>query len=134
MCLFLNAKRDKRYRFRHKNKKTITVYKVVKKTKHSKGLQSLFRCKPIKGGWYKSNRKNNTQLSYREKATYLVQYGIHVFTTRAIASYKAKHDSRKVVIACTAYMKDLVASGYYREAVFTKVWIPAAEIRKALSQ
>jgi len=85
----------------------------------------------IKPGWFKSNRIVK-DLDDDEKITGSVNQGIHVFTARnaywKLTEYWKLTDLPFVKV--TVYLKDLVAIGMYKEAVFTKVFIPKSEICK----
>lgn len=69
------------------------------------------------GRWYKSNRTSK-ELSCYERASRLVNKGIHVYTTREEAR---RNNQYCTLLKVEVDPSDWVASGRYDEAVYIKV-------------
>lgn len=127
MCCFRSIGAGVKFRSRNKNKKRITVWKVVRDNGDG-SIQSPYRQTKINYGWFKSDRQS-TSLTSTEANSIGLHKGIHVLRTRAEAkSYLLSHwdsfSSRKV-IKCEACVNDFVASSSDQgELVFTKIWVP----------
>jgi len=123
MCLYIHS--VKTYKAKKNKTGKVVRWKVVSKypvTLRSM-YQFLYKWKP---GWNRSNRKR----AFCE--TYEVNRGIHVFTTRKEARTVLMADTRIVKVIC--YNKDLVAVGWDRDEVYTKVFLLKDEYDSALKR
>ena len=124
MCLYIHS--VKTYKAKKNKTGKVVRWKVVSKypvTLHSI-YQFLYKWKP---GWNRSNRKRAFLLETSE-----VNQGIHVFTTRKEARTILRADTRIIKVIC--HNKDLVAVGWDRDEVYTKVFLLKDEYDSALKR
>ena len=138
MCLYLGKRQSdlvsyKEIKSRAKNGK-VTCWKVYRKSQRRsfvKGsLSSLVYVKVIKGPGIVWSNRFEKKLSYFEKSSCSVDYGIHVYTNIEVAKSIKEEDS-DVVVPVECDLNDLVAYGIQNEAVFMKVKITRKEWNRA---
>jgi len=133
MCLYYNVESTRRFRREHRNDKTVTCWKVVRRTSRG-SIRSLFHRSYWRPGEKRSNRRGKTVKEC------FVHRGIHVYTSRWAAERVADKWENKVVLPVRCKMDDLVACGRRysyiggcrtREAVFMKVFVRKADYERA---
>jgi hypothetical protein len=141
MCCSGSIEKTRKFLSKHKNHKTVTVYKVFKTqdTDYSNGwyaapivTKGLFA--PYRGDRYYPGETNASRPENRIRKECRVNKGIHVFLTREDAEGLARSSSIKVVVKMTAQVKDLIAVGDFEgipnNAVFKKVTLSRSEYDK----
>lgn len=126
MCAYVNVEATQKFLKKHKNHKSVTVYKYL--IQDGDSLYSpFFGHKPWLPGEIKSNSTAKLQTQNGKE----INRGIHVYLTSEDALNNAA--SMETVIQLKANIEDLICvDGDDNVAVFTKVELSKAEYTKAI--
>lgn len=126
MCLYASAAETKKFR-KEKGRKTVDVYKIVELKTSVGGVVSVrspIRMTRIKAGEFASTV---TKVKIPANGRFLIQKGIHGFSTKqaALRNWMFCYDEK--LIKCKAKASDLIgkAGGYL---AFRKITIPQEEL------
>ena len=127
MCLIVDKRATKKMKEYFQTHKKRMFFKGMKVDISKKELHSMIYDKgKVKGGWYKSNRK--TKRIVRN----CVKSGIHVYHNKKEPIMISEIET---FIKVYGYRNDYIASeNYPKTSVFLKIWIPAQEIKRAISR
>ena len=131
MCLTVNKEAEKKFRERHKGKKRIVVWKVIRKNN-----TTIYQDTLVNAGWFKAIGliDRESYLSFDLEGDIFVNniYGgvIHVCVNRKEARNIQEGCGNRRIIRCEALVKDLVAVGKSGDACFTKIWIPKKQLKR----
>lgn len=125
MCLYLgnnsNNRRNFIKRFNPDKDGNVIMYKILFRNKHGKYFSGML-LKPLKITQPFISDRKQRRLSIKERKYQNVDYGIHVYTTLALArqaQYITQHDK---IVSVRCNMCDFVATDTnLTEAVFMKV-------------
>ncbi len=145
MCLITRYAATKKFIEDNKHKKTIDVYKFFSWYKFSEQFYSPFQGSSIQPGYLISDYKKPNFFKRKFykfpslKMENIHGGGIHVFLNEIDAKSCAhNYNGAKLVFACEAEVKDLVAVGdfdlVFTSAVFTKIHIPQNEFTIRLEE
>ena len=127
MCLYIHKEKTKEAK---KNKTDKVVRWKVVKCINFKYLRSPFFPYTWTIGWNKADRKT-TDVGV---STFRVETGIHVYTSREEARWIVRRALYRKIIRVICYKKDLIAIGWDRDEVYTKVFVPKDEYDSAIKR
>jgi len=121
MCLFVNKEATEKFLSKHKNHKTVTVYKILERS----GTRYItpYRFTPVTSTEFKAKKPLKTIKQGRKlKSQGIGGGGIHCYIDYQRARYQTGFMDN--LFKCTALMEDLIAVGSRKDAVFTKIKLP----------
>lgn len=125
MCAYVNIKQQNEFLNKHRNHKTVTVYKVL--VNNNGILISPYYYTQYLPGWIKSNSRAKLQ----SKDLREINKGIHVFINKKSAELLASYG--RVYVKMTANLEDLICVGD-NDAVFKKVYLSQKEYERAVEE
>lgn len=126
MCAYVSVEATQKFLKKHKNHKSVTVYKYLIQDGNS--LYSPFFGNK---SWLPGEIKSNSTSKLQTRNNIEINRGIHVYLTRQDAVDNADIDEK--IIQLTAKIEDLICvDGDDNIAVFTKVELSKAEYAKAI--
>lgn len=125
MCAYVNIECQNKFLKKHKNHKTVSVYKYL--IKDGNKLTSPFYYEEYKPGIIQSNSKAELQTKNGKE----INRGIHTYLSSQKATDSSVHGD--AIVKFEANIEDLICIGYDDEAVFTKVSLSKSEYEKAIN-
>jgi hypothetical protein len=126
MCLYVSKEETEKFVSKHKNHKTVTVYKVL--TRYDNKWFTPFNFTPVTDILFKANRPLKTIKNGRKiKRQSIRGGGIHCHLNYKRAYHTA---TAKNIFKCTALMEDLIAVGEREDVVFTKIKFPKGVLKQ----
>lgn len=123
MCLYTDEIQTLKFLNKHKNHKTVTVYKNL--IIEEQFLVSPYYCMQYKIGKNVSNSKAKLNLTDNRK----ISLGIHVYETKKRAMYNRSYN--ETVCKFTANISDLIGVSH-THLVFKKVYLSQSEYNRIL--
>jgi hypothetical protein len=141
MCLINDPEEVKKFKSKHKNHKTVTVYKrmINNKTNYDsmtvtgyRQVTGLFPCYrksyEYKVGWNNSNSQRKTSSLKREQ----INNGMHTYISLAVAKDCLDEYNGEILVKFTANVKDVLGVDDSGVAVFKKLHLTEGEYKRAI--
>lgn len=126
MCLYVSKEKTEKFVSKHKNHKTVTVYKVL--IRYDNKWFTPFNFTPVTDILFKANRPLKTIKNGRKiKRQSIYGGGIHCYLNYKHVYHTA---TAKNIFKCTALMEDLIAVGKRGDVVFTKIKFPKSVLKQ----
>lgn len=137
MCAFVDIKAQQKFLSKHKNHKTVTVYKVLCRKQNMLNTDYYTLVSPYinENKYFIGINKSNSRAKLQTQKNREINKGIHTFIHKCDADSLAIRNNYKnwFVVKVKAEMKDLICVGVYDEAVFKKITLPESEVKRVMS-